>query len=144
MTKDNNLLGKFNLEGIPPAPRGTPQIEVTFDVDANGIMNINATEKGTGKSNSMTIKSEKGRLGEEEIERLVKEAEKYKAEDDQIKKKIEAKNGLETYCYTIKQQLDDAKIKDKLQDGEKEAVNDVADKTLQWIQGNPNAELQES
>merc|ERR1712110_676511 len=102
MTKDNNQLGKFNLDGIPPAPRGTPQIEVTFDVDANGIMNVTAVEKGTGKSQNITIKSEKGRLGEDEIERLVKEAEKYKAEDDQIKKKIEAKNGLETYCYTIK------------------------------------------
>merc|ERR1719420_2902547 len=143
MTKDNNNLGKFNLEGIPPAPRGTPQIEVTFDVDANGIMNISATETGTGKSNSVTIKSEKGRLGEEEIERLVKEAEKYKAEDDAVKKKIEAKNGLETYCYTIKQQLDDAKLKDKFSDDEKKSVNDIADETLQWIQGNPNAELQE-
>ncbi len=97
MTKDNNLLGKFNLEGIPPGPRGTPQIEVTFDVDANGIMNVNATEKGTGKSNAITITNEKGRLNEEEIERLVKEAEANKAEDDAIKKKIEAKNSLEHY-----------------------------------------------
>ena len=116
---------------------------MTFDVDVNGIMNISACEKGTGKSESITIKSEKGRLAQDEIERLVKEAEQYKAEDDQIKKKIEAKNGLETYCYTIKQQLDDAKLKDKFSDDEKKSVNDIADSTLQWIQGNPNAELQE-
>jgi len=111
MTKDNNLLGKFNLEGLPPAPRGTPQIEVTFDVDANGIMNITALEKSTGKSQNITITNQKGRLDDSEIDRLVKEAEKYKAEDDAIKKKIEAKNSLEHYCYTIKQQLDDEKLK---------------------------------
>merc|ERR1712139_100183 len=143
MTKDCNLLGKFNLEGIPPAPRGTPQIEVTFDVDANGIMNITALEKSTGKSKNITITNQKGRLDDSEIDRLVKEAEKYKAEDDQIKKKIEAKNSLEHYCYTIKQQLDDEKMKAQFSDDDKKAVNDIADKTLQWIEGNPNAELQE-
>jgi len=82
LTKDNNLLGKFNLDGIPPAPRGTPQIEVTFDVDANGIMNITATDKGSGKANNITISNEKGRLSEDDIEKLVKEAEQFKAEDD--------------------------------------------------------------
>merc|ERR1712146_829497 len=91
---------------------GTPQIEVTFDVDANGIMNISAVEKGTGKSQSITITNNKGRLDQSEIDRLVKEAEKHKAEDENIKAKVEAKNGLEHYCYTIKQQLDDAKMKD--------------------------------
>jgi len=143
MTRDNNKLGEFKLDGIPPAPRGTPQIEVTFDVDANGIMNITALEKSTGKSKNITITNQKGRLDDSEIERLVKEAEQYKAEDDQIKKKIEAKNSLEHYCYTIKQQLDDEKMKAQFTDDDKKAVNDVADKTLQWIEGNPNAELQE-
>merc|ERR1712164_85596 len=106
-------------------------------------MNITACEKSTGKSQNITISNEKGRLDESEIERLVKEAEKYKAEDDQIKKKIEAKNSLEHYCYTIKQQLDDAKLKAQFTEDDKKAVNDIADKTLQWIEGNPNAELQE-
>merc|ERR1719420_2671606 len=92
MTKDNNLLGKFHLDGIPPAPRGVPQIEVTFDIDANGILNVSAQDKSTGKSNQITITNEKGRLSQAEIDRMVQEAEKYKAEDDINKQKIEAKN----------------------------------------------------
>ena len=99
MTKDNNILGKFNLEGIPPAPRGVPQIEVTFDLDANGIMNVTAADKGTGKENKITITNDKGRLSQEEIERMVNDAEKYKDADQEVKKKIEAKNGLENYCF---------------------------------------------
>jgi heat shock protein 1/8 len=99
MTKDNHLLGKFNLEGIPPAPRGVPQIEVTFDIDANGILNVSAVEKGTGKTNKITITNEKGRLSKEDIEKMVNEAEKYKGEDEEMKKKIEAKNGFENYCF---------------------------------------------
>lgn len=99
MTKDNNILGKFNLEGIPPAPRGVPQIEVTFDLDANGIMNVTAADKGTGKENKITITNDKGRLSQDEIERMVNEAEKYKDADQEVKKKIEAKNGLENYCF---------------------------------------------
>merc|ERR1719215_993128 len=93
MTKDNNLLGKFHLDGIPPAPRGVPQIEVTFDIDANGILNVSAQDKSTGKSNQITITNEKGRLSQSEIDRMVNEAEKFKAEDDMNKAKIEAKNG---------------------------------------------------
>merc|ERR1711943_12641 len=92
MTKDNNLLGKFHLDGIPPAPRGVPQIEVTFDIDANGILNVSATDKSTGKDNQITITNEKGRLSQSEIDRMVKEAEKYAAEDDARKEKVEAKN----------------------------------------------------
>ena len=99
MTKDNHILGKFNLEGIPPAPRGVPQIEVTFDIDANGILNVSAVDKGTGKQNKITITNDKGRLSKDEIEKMVQDAEKYKAEDELIKKKVEAKNALENYCF---------------------------------------------
>ena len=99
MTKDNNCLGKFNLEGIPPAPRGVPQIEVSFDIDENGILNVTAQDKSTQKKNNITITNNKGRLSKEEIERLVKEAEKYKDEDEAIRKKVDAKNTLEGYCF---------------------------------------------
>jgi len=99
LTKDCHLLGKFNLEGIPPAPRGTPQIEVTFDLDANGILNVHAMDKASGKAEKITITNDKGRLSKEDIEKMVHEAEKYKNEDDKIKKRIEAKNGLENYCF---------------------------------------------
>jgi len=99
MTKDNNLLGKFNLEGIPPMPRGVPQIEVTFDIDANGILNVKAVEKSKGISNNIQIVNEKGRLSKEEIEKLVQEAEKFKEEDDKLRKKVEAKNNLESLLF---------------------------------------------
>jgi hypothetical protein len=99
-TRDNNLLGKFELSGIPPAPRGVPQIAVTFDIDANGILNVSAEDKSTGKKNKITITNEKGRLSKEDIERMVQEAERFKDEDEQAKKKIEAKNSLETYAYS--------------------------------------------
>jgi len=99
MTKDCNNLGKFNLEGIPPAPRGVPQIEVSFDIDENGILNFTAMDKGTSKKNNITITNNKGRLSKEEIEKLVKEAEKYKDEDDAVRKKVDAKNTLEGYCF---------------------------------------------
>merc|ERR1711985_10036 len=97
MTKDNNLLGKFQLEGIPPAPRGVPQIEVTFDLDANGILNVNAEDKSTGKSQKITITNDKGRLSKEDIERMVKEAEQFKEEDEAQRKKVDARNELERY-----------------------------------------------
>jgi len=99
MTKDNHMLGKFNLEGIPPAPRGVPQIEVTFDIDANGILNVSAQDKGTGKSQKITITNDKGRLSKEDIEKMVNDAEKFKAEDELVKAKVEAKNGFENYCF---------------------------------------------
>ena len=99
MTKDNHILGKFNLEGIPPAPRGVPQIEVTFDIDANCILNVSACDKASGKQNKITITNDKGRLSKEEIEKMVQDAETFKAEDEATAKKIEAKNGLENYCF---------------------------------------------
>merc|ERR1719366_11203 len=107
MTKDNNLLGKFHLDGIPPAPRGVPQIEVTFDIDANGILNVSASDKSTGNKNKITITNDKGRLSKEDIERMVQEAEKYKAEDEEHSKKIEAKNNLENYAYNIRNSMND-------------------------------------
>merc|ERR1712237_164282 len=114
MTKDNNMLGKFELTGIPPAPRGVPQIEVTFDIDANGIVNVSAADKSTGKQNKITITNDKGRLSKEEIERMVNDAEKFKAEDDKQKDRVSAKNELESYCFNMKTTLDDDKIKDKI------------------------------
>merc|ERR1711871_1077316 len=100
MTKDCNLLGKFNLDGIPPMPRGVPQIEVTYDIDANGILNVSSVEKSTGKEQKITIKNDKGRLSQDEIDRMVEEAEKYKAEDEANRLRIEAKNSLENYAYS--------------------------------------------
>ena len=107
LTKDNNLLGKFELTGIPPAPRGVPQIEVVFELDANGVLNVKAADKGTGKSESITIKNEKGRLSPEEIERMVKEAEEVAAEDDANRKRVEALNSLSTFVYSLKEELMD-------------------------------------
>merc|ERR1719507_2520922 len=122
MTKDNHQLGKFDLTGIPPAPRGVPQIEVTYDIDANGILNVNASDKSTGKSNQITITNEKGRLSQAEIDRMVQEAEKFRAEDEQNKQKIEAKNGLENYCFQMRNTLSDDKLKDKFEAGDKEKI----------------------
>uniref|UniRef100_A0A671NHY9 Heat shock protein family A (Hsp70) member 8 n=1 Tax=Sinocyclocheilus anshuiensis TaxID=1608454 RepID=A0A671NHY9_9TELE len=119
MTKDNNLLGKFELTGIPPALRGVPQIEVTFDIDANGIMNVSAVDKSTGKENKITITNDKGRLSKEDIERMVQEAEKYKAEDDVQREKVAAKNGLESYAFNMKSTVEDEKLKGKISDEDK-------------------------
>jgi len=114
MTKDNNSLGKFNLDGIPPMPRGQPQIDVCFDIDANGILNVSATEKSTGKEQKITITNDKGRLSQDEIERMVQEGEKYKAEDDANRNRIEAKNGLENYCYQIKTSVSSKEVEGKI------------------------------
>merc|ERR1711951_260540 len=107
MTKDNHQLGKFDLTGIPPAPRGVPQIEVTFDIDANGILNVSASDKSTGKQNKITITNDKGRLSKEEIDKMVGEAEKYAAEDEQQRQRVAAKNGLEAYVFSVKQALEE-------------------------------------
>merc|ERR1712040_12838 len=143
MTKDNNLLGKFHLDGIPPAPRGVPQIEVTFDIDANGILNVSAQDKSTGKSNQITITNEKGRLSQAEIDRMVQEAEKYRAEDEQNKSKIEAKNGLENYCFTMRNTLSEEKLKDKFEGDDKEKIEKAVQETLDWLDKNQLAEKDE-
>jgi len=143
MAKDNNLLGKFNLDGIPPMPRGQPQIDVTFDIDANGILNVSAIEKSTGKENKITITNDKGRLSQEEIERMVSEAEKYKAEDDANKNRIEAKNGLENYCYSLKSSVGSDEVKDKIPDDDKKALESAIEETIKWLDSNPTAEKEE-
>merc|ERR1712095_90519 len=114
MTKDNHLLGKFDLTGIPPAPRGTPQIEVTFDIDANGILNVSAVEKGSGKQEKITITNDKGRLSNDEIEKMVNDAERFKDEDDKQKERITVKNSLESYIFNLKSSLDTEEVKSKL------------------------------
>merc|ERR1712038_551979 len=114
MTKDNHLLGKFDLTGIPPAPRGVPQIEVTFDIDANGILNVSAVDKSTNKKSKITITNDQGRLSKEEIERMVNDADKFKAEDEKQKERISAKNGLESYCFNMKSSMDEENLKEKI------------------------------
>merc|ERR1712159_51867 len=143
MTKDNNILGKFHLDGIPPAPRGVPQIEVTFDIDANGILNVSAQDKSTGKANQITITNEKGRLSQSEIDRMVAEAEKFKAEDEANKCKIEAKNGLENYCFTMRNTLQEEKLKDKFEGDDKDNIEKAVQETLDWLDKNQLAEKDE-
>jgi len=143
MTKDNNLLGKFHLDGIPPAPRGVPQIEVTFDIDANGILNVSAQDKSTGKSNQITITNEKGRLSQAEIDRMVQEAEKYRAEDELNKGKVEAKNGLENYCFTLRNSLQEEKLKDKFEGDDKDKIEKAVQEALDWLDKNQLAEKDE-
>merc|ERR1712010_386377 len=142
-TKDNNILGKFELTGIPPAPRGEPQIEVTFDIDANGILNVSANEKATGKSSKITITNDKGRLSKEDIERMVEEAEKYKNEDEKTRQNIEAKNSLENYTYNIKNTIKDEKIKDKITDSEKDEIEKKVTEILAFIEQNPDLEKEQ-
>merc|ERR1712073_5670 len=141
MTKDNHLLGKFDLTGIPPAPRGVPQIEVTFDIDANGILNVSACDKSTGKQNKITITNDKGRLSKEEIERMVNDAEKFKDEDNKQKDRISAKNGLESYCFNMKSTIDDEKMADKISADDKKVIADKCDDAIKWLDANPLAEL---
>ncbi|KAK2462475.1 hypothetical protein APHAL10511_005445 [Amanita phalloides] len=137
LTKDNNLLGKFELNGIPPAPRGVPQIEVTFEIDANGILKVSAADKGTGKSESITIKNEKGRLSSEEIERMVAEAEKFAAEDEASRKRIEALNALSSFVYGLKNQLSDQEgLGGKLSEEDKKTILDTIKETTDWIDEN--------
>merc|ERR1712211_175061 len=133
MTKDNNSLGKFELSGIPPAPRGVPQIEVTFDIDANGILNVSAEDKSTSKKNSITITNDKGRLSKDDVELMVAEAEKYKAEDEAYKGKVEAKNALEGYVFNIRNTLNDDNVGGKLDAADKEKITKIVDETIAWM-----------
>merc|ERR550532_867669 len=142
-TKDNNMLGKFDMTGIPPAPRGVPQIEVSFDLSADGILNVSAKDKKGSASGKIRIESEKGRLSQDEIDRIVKDAERYKEEDDILKKKVQAKSGLESYAYQIKNTLDDPKMKDVIKPEQKEKINKVVDEVIAWVDNNPNAETDE-
>ena len=133
LTRDNNELGNFKLEGIPPARRGVPQIEVTFDLDANGIMNIEACDKGTGKKQAIVIKNDKGRLSSEDIDRMVAEGEKYKEEDNEHKLKIESKNNLESLVYQTKTTIDNPDIKSKLDETDITTVTTVVTETESWL-----------
>jgi heat shock protein 5 len=145
MTKDNHLLGKFELTGIPPAPRGVPQIEVTFEIDANGILQVAAEDKATGKAEKITITAEKGRLSDEDIERMVREAEEFADEDRMVKERIDAKNGLEGYLYNLKNTLDDDEkgLADKLSEDDKEELTGAIDEALDWMDENPEADAEE-
>merc|ERR1712106_714627 len=143
MTKDNHNLGKFDLTAIPPAPRGVPQIEVTFDIDANGILNVSACDKSTGKQNKITITNDKGRLSKEDIERMVNDAEKFKAEDEKQKERISAKNGLESYCFNMKTTLDDEKVKDKISEDDMKKITDKCDEAIKWLDANQLGEVEE-
>ncbi|XP_077318155.1 heat shock 70 kDa protein-like [Lithobates pipiens] len=143
MTKDNNLLGKFELSGIPPAPRGVPQIEVTFDIDANGILNVSAVVKSTGKQNKITITNDKGRLSKEEIENMVQDAEKYKADDEAQQEKIVAKNSLESYAANIKSMVEDENMKGKISEEEKKLISEKCKETIAWLENNQLAEKDE-
>jgi len=137
MTKDNNQLGKFELTNIPPAPRGVPQIEVTFELDANGILKVSAVDKGTGKSESITITNDKGRLTQEEIDRMVEEAEKYADEDKATRERIEARNKLENYAYNLKNQINDEEgLGGKLEEDDKETLTDAVKETQDWLEEN--------
>jgi heat shock protein 1/8 len=143
MTQDNNLLGQFDLSGIPAAPRGVPQIEVTFDMDADGILNVSAADKASGNKQKITITNDKGRLSKDEIERMVAEAERFKDDDNKQAERIQAKNGLESYAYSVKNRLNEDAIKDKIADEDKKAVEDKAEETIKWLDENQTAEKEE-
>jgi heat shock protein 1/8 len=142
MTKDNNKLGTFELNGIPPAPRGVPQVEVTFDIDANGMLNVSAEDKSTKKSNSITITNDKSRLSKEDIEKMVSDAERYRDEDEQQRKRISSRNQLETYLFGLRQAVADV-ADDKLSTDDKELVTKTSDETLSWLDNNTLAEVDE-
>merc|ERR1719311_239759 len=141
MTKDCHELGRFELNGLPPAPRGVPQIDVTFEIDANGILNVKAEDKGTGKAEKITITNDKGRLSEDEIERMVKEAEQFADEDKKVKGRVEAKNALENYLYSMKNTVEDKKkAGDKISEDDKKTILDAVEEGIKWNEGNPEAD----
>ena len=134
MTRDNHKLGEFQLNDIPPMPRGTPQIEITYDLDANGILNVNAIEKSSGKENKITITNNSGRLSKEDVERMVQEAEKFKEQDDENAGKIQSKNELENTCFQFKNTVNDEKLKDKISEEDKTTILDKVKETLKWLE----------
>ena len=144
MTKDNRLLGKFQLDGIPPAPRGTPQIEVTFDVDENSILQVGASDKSSGKKEEITITNDKGRLSEAEIERMVNEAKEFEDEDRKLREKVEARNSLEGVAYSLRSQINDKeKLKDKLDEEDKSAIEEAVKEAIKFLDDNADAEKEE-
>merc|ERR1711907_128329 len=144
MTKDNHLLGKFDLQNIPPAPRGVPQIEVTFEIDVNGILRVSAEDKGTGSKESITITNDQNRLTPEDIERMVQEAERFADEDNKVKEKVEARNELEGYLYGLKNQVaDEEKLGAKLSDEDKETITEAVDAKIEWLDENQDAEAEQ-
>lgn len=141
MTKNNNLLGRFELTGIPPAPRGIPQIEVTFEIDANGILRVSAEDKGTGQKNDIVIENNQNRLSEEEIERMIKDADKYAEEDKLLKEKVDARNELESYIYSLKNQINDSdKLGGKLSADDKSAIENALNTEADWLDNNIDAD----
>jgi heat shock protein 5 len=144
LTKDNHLLGKFDLTGIPPAPRGVPQIEVTFEIDVNGILKVTAEDKGTGNKEKITITNDHNRLTPEDIERMIKDAEKFADDDKKVKEKVEAKNELESYAYSLKNQLSDKeKLGGKISDDDKTTIENAVDEAIKWLESNSDAEVTE-
>lgn len=144
LTKDNHLLGKFDLKGIPPAPRGVPQIEVTFEIDVNGILKVSAEDKGTGNKEKITITNDHNRLTPEDIEKMIKDAEKFADEDKKVKEKVEARNELESYTYSLKNQIGDKeKLGAKLSDEEKKKIEEAVDEKIKWLEKNPEAEVED-
>lgn len=143
MTKDNHLLGKFDLTGIPPAPRGVPQIDVTFDIDANGILKVSAMDKTSGKIENITITNDKGRLSQADIDRMVRESEEFKAEDDRQKERISAKNSLESYCFNMKATVEDTQMSGKIPENDRKTILNRCVETLKWLDSNQMAEKEE-
>ena len=140
-TKDNNLLGTFDLTGIPPAPRGVPQIEVTFDVNADGIMNVSAQDKSTGNVKKITIKNEKGRLSQADIDRMVSEAETHRAADEELRKRVEARNGLEGYCFGVRNSLNEPQLSQTISQSDKDAIMSAINEVLSWIESHKDEEV---
>ena len=143
ITTDNNLLGRFELTGIPPAPRGVPKIEVSFDIDANGIVNVSAKDQSTGKTNAITITNDTGRLSKGEIDRMVADAEKYKKEDEMQQEKIAARNSLESYVYSVKQTAEDPNVVNKLNADDLEIVKNKTQEVMAWLDRNSMADKEE-
>jgi L1 cell adhesion molecule like protein len=142
-TKDCNLLGQFELTGIPPAPRGVPQLEVTYDIDANGMLNVSACDKSSGKTEKITIKNDKGRLTKEQIEDMVKEAERLKKEDESSMKRVEAKNKLESYIYNWRNQMDNKELTAKIGPANVELVTTCVKDAQTWLDSNTTATTEE-
>jgi len=144
MTKDNHLLGQFDLTGIPPAPRGVPQIEVTFEIDVNGILRVSAEDKGTGNKNNIVINNDQNRLSPEDIERMINDAEKFAEDDKRVKERVEARNELEGYAYSLKNQIGDKeKLGGKLSSEDKETIETALEEHISWLEKNHDAEIDE-